>query len=730
MRDNQPVTGHEYELKDEHFLISRTDLKGRITYANPAFVEVSGFSHQELMGAPHNLVRHPDMPPAAFANLWETLAAGESWRGLVKNRRKNGDHYWVDASVTPILEDGEVMGYASVRVKADRDQIDRAEQAYAAMGAGKARHLYLHKGRLRRRGLSGALGRLNLATMRARISLMVVVAALMLLVSGGLGLYGLNESGQRLAELNRDGLEDVVRLQQLGQLINEAPQRVSGRERMSLMNEREEIAASLEETTARAEALWAAFTQREVNQASDTRQFEEQLTVFLQEGLLPMAEALNGEPFDAMMALNDKVTPLQEQAADLTADVNALITRERRSAEAMVVAAETGQRAMLLAQGGVLGAALLLLIILGMMTLRAVTRPLDRAISFTLQIASGNLAANVPPRGHDEVGRLLGALDVMRKSLGSIVGDVHGGIRVVTPSARDIAVGSDDLSTRTEQQAASLQQTASSMEEMTTTVQQNTDNARQASGLATDNAERVRATGELMHQVVETMGRITERSRKMSEIIDVIDSIAFQTNILALNASVEAARAGEQGRGFAVVASEVRNLAGRSASAAKEIRTLIDGAGKEIQDGAAVVQRAEGAIEEVVTASARVNDIMGEISAASEEQSSGIGQINQAVAEMDHVTQQNAERVQSMARAAIDLEHQAAQLVIAVTAFRSRDAGMERAPALAERRGVAAPAERPAEQRPAEQRPAEQRAPLPSAAGARRESDVEEWEAF
>jgi len=720
MRDNQPVTRQEYELQDEHFLISRTDLKGRITYANPAFTEVSGFSHEELIGSPHNLVRHPDMPPEAFDNMWKTLAAGMSWRGLVKNRRKNGDHYWVDASVSPVIEDGTVMGYASVRIKADREQIDEAERAYARIRSGKGQRLYLHRGRLRRRGALAALGRLNLGSVRARIGLMVAVAALMLLASGGLGLYGLNASGERLAELNRDGLEDVVRLQQVGQMISEAPQTLASRERMALLDERHELAASLEETTARVGATWADFMAREANQAPETRQFDQQLQAYLNDGLLPMANALKGEAFDAMMALNNQVSPLQEQAGSMTAAINELIARERRGAAAMADAAETGQRTMLLAQGGVLAVALLLLLALGLTTLRAVVRPLERAIDFTLQIASGNLGASAPPRGRDEVGRLLDALDVMRKSLGSIVGDVHAGIRVVTPAARDIAVGNDDLASRTEQQAASLQQTASSMEEMTSTVQQNTDNARQASGLATENAQRVRETGELVHQVVETMGRITESSRKMGEIIDVIDSIAFQTNILALNASVEAARAGEQGRGFAVVASEVRNLAGRSASAAKEIRVLINGAGKEIEAGATVVRRAEEAIEGVVAATARVNDIMGEISAASQEQSGGIGQINQAVAEMDNVTQQNAERVQSMARAALELERQAEQLVIAVTAFRARGAGAEQAPGQAERRGSTASIEKTAVPPAA----------APTAAGSRRPSSVEEWEAF
>ncbi|PMR68687.1 methyl-accepting chemotaxis protein [Halomonas heilongjiangensis] len=721
MRNNQPVTRQEYQLEDDHFLISRTDLKGRITYANPAFAEVSGFSHDELIGAPHNLVRHPDMPPEAFADLWETLAAGESWRGLVKNRRKDGDHYWVDANVTPIVEDDRVVGYASVRIKATREAVERAEVAYAQMRAGKGKHLRLDRGRLRRRGLRGALARLNLGTMRARIAVMVGVAALLLLASGGMGLFGLQASGERLAELNRDGLEDVVRLQQIGQLVTEAPQSLSGQDRMSVMNVREERAADLQQSVERLEAIWADFVAREVNQAPETRAFGEALDAFMQDGLLPMAASLTGEPFDALMALNKQLAPLLESSGELVGSVNELIEHKRQAAEAMAAAAQVGQRQMLLAQAGVLAVGLLLLVLLGVMTLRAVARPLRDALAFTLQIAAGNLAARVPARRRDEVGELLGGLDTMRKSLGSIVGDVHGGIEVVTPAARDIAAGNDDLSSRTEQQAASLQQTASSMEEMTTTVQQNTDNARQASGLATENAGRVRETGELMHEVVATMGRITESSRKMAEIIDVIDSIAFQTNILALNASVEAARAGEQGRGFAVVAGEVRNLAGRSASAAKEIRTLIDGSSREIGTGAEVVKRAEGAIAEVVSATTRVNDIMGEITAASEEQSGGIGQINQAIAEMDQVTQQNAARVQASARASAELEHQAQRLSIAVTAFRLRGAGMEKAPSLEERRGEGGEGT----DRPTPALPASARQPV-----RRQATDVEEWEEF
>ncbi|GHE21321.1 PAS domain-containing methyl-accepting chemotaxis protein [Halomonas urumqiensis] len=727
MRDNQPVTRQEYTLREEDFLISRTDLKGRITYANPTFAEVSGFSQAELIGAPHNLVRHPDMPPEAFANLWDTLAAGESWRGLVKNRRKNGDYYWVDASVTPIIEDGELVGYASVRVQASREAIDAAEAAYAEIRAGRGKHLRLERGQLRRRGLRGAMARVNLSSIRARISLMVLLAGVLLLASGGMGLFGVQSSGERLVELNRDGLEDVVRLQRIGQLVSEAPSSLSGQERMDILNEREAHAGFLETTASRLESIWDEYTAREINRTEQTSEFGEALDTFISDGLLPMSASLTGEPFDAMMAINDDAPVLLEDAETLVLTVNELIENKRQAATAMAEAAEAGQQQMLMAQLAVLAAGLLLLVLLGALTLRAVARPLREAMAFTLQIAAGNLAAQVPTQGRDEVGRLLAALDVMRKSLGSIVTDVHNGIEVVTPAARDISSGNDDLSSRTEQQAASLQQTASSMEEMTTTVQQNTDNARQAGGLATENTQRVRQTGELMHEVVATMNRITESSRKMTEIIDVIDSIAFQTNILALNASVEAARAGEQGRGFAVVAGEVRNLAGRSADAAKEIRGLIDGSSREIGAGAAVVKQAEGAIEEVVEATSRVNDIMGEITAASEEQSGGISQINQAIVEMDQVTQQNAARVQESARAAAELEHQTQLLAIAVAAFRLRGAGKERAPSLKERRGLVH--EKPG----GHDKPAGDAGRLPApqrAAKAQRPAAVEEWEEF
>lgn len=671
MRNNQPVSQREVELQGDDFLVSRTDLKGRITYANPSFIHISGFRHDELIGAPHNLIRHPDMPPAAFANLWQTVEAGETWRGLVKNRCKNGDHYWVDASVTPIVENEQVVGYTSVRVQASREAIAQAEQVYAGIREGRLKQVYLDKGRIRYKGLIQRLKRVRLDTIRAKLVGMIAVSGTLLLVSGGLGLYGLNIASERLDRLNNDGLRDVIRLQQIDQTIAQTRQSMIEPERMQLINERFEIGETVAERTAEVAEVWEAYYQRDVNTSPLADTFNQQLQAFLANGMSQAANVLQAEDtYEAFTGLDAVIRVMNTDGRALSGMVNQLIAQKQAAAEDMALEAEQGQTTMLSAQAGVLGIGLLLLILIGVLTLRAIVRPLKSASRFTLQIAGGNLAAPVPARRRDEIGMLLDSLNTMRKSLSSIIGEVKSGIEVVTPAAQDIASGNEELSSRTEQQAASLQQTASSMEEITTTVRQNSDNAQEARRLADNNATRVTQTGELMTQLVDNMQRITESSRKMTEIINVIDSIAFQTNILALNASVEAARAGEHGRGFAVVAEEVRNLAGRSAGAAQEIRVLIDGSSQEVSAGAGLVEKAEMAMSEVAEAARNVTQIMHEISSASEEQSSGIAEVNQAVAEMDQATQQNAGRMQETARAAAALEHQAGLLALSVEAFR------------------------------------------------------------
>ncbi len=298
-----------------------------------------------------------------------------------------------------------------------------------------------------------------------------------------------------------------------------------------------------------------------------------------------------------------------------------------------------------------------------------VLRPLDRLVGYFERMAQGDLSQQIRSPGNNEIGKLYTAMAHMQGSLSETVGVVRRSGTTIFERSQHIASGNNDLSSRTEQQASSLEETASSMEQLASTVSHNADNARQASQLAGDATLTARRSGEEVSHIVDTMQEISASSHQVADIITLIDNIAFQTNILALNASVEAARAGEHGKGFAVVAQEVRSLASRSASAAKEIRTLIDASLGKVDVGTQRVNQAGQTMQDLVAAVQRVSDIMDEIASASEEQSNGIGQVNQAVAQMDQVVQQNAQLVQQAARSANELESEAARLREAVERF-------------------------------------------------------------
>ncbi|CAN5876834.1 methyl-accepting chemotaxis protein [soil metagenome] len=312
---------------------------------------------------------------------------------------------------------------------------------------------------------------------------------------------------------------------------------------------------------------------------------------------------------------------------------------------------------------------LIVSIVIGYTIVRSITGPLRRAVTIAQAVAAGDLSSRIDVTSKDETGQMLAALEVMNSSLIHIVSQVRSGTDTIATASGEIAEGNLDLSSRTEDQASSLEETAASMEELTSTVKQNADNARQANQLALDASEVAVRGGALVLQVVGTMESISASSKKIVDIISVIDSIAFQTNILALNAAVEAARAGEQGRGFAVVASEVRNLAHRSAAAAKEIKSLIDASVKNVDGGSKLVNQAGETMNDIVSSIAKVTDIMGDITNASIEQSDGIEQINQAIMQMDDVTQQNAALVEEAAAVAQSLQDQAATLVGVVSIF-------------------------------------------------------------
>ena len=355
--------------------------------------------------------------------------------------------------------------------------------------------------------------------------------------------------------------------------------------------------------------------------------------------------------------------------------------RQRISEAAAGVQAEFERGRMQLA--GLGGLAVLIAVALAVAITRSITSPLARAVHAVETVAAGDLTHRVHSDAQDETGQLLRALDGMGDQLRNVVGQVRQGADGVASASSQIASGNLDLSSRTEEQASALQQTAASMEQMTSTVRQNADNARTANQLAVSASELASRGGQVVDQVVGTMGDIHEASRKIVDIIGVIDAIAFQTNILALNAAVEAARAGEQGRGFAVVAGEVRALAGRSAEAAKEIKLLIQQSVSQVNEGTTLVEATGKTIGEVVQQVQSVAALIQEISNASQEQSQGTGQVSDAIAQLDQVTQQNAALVEESAAAANSLSYQAAELNRLVATFKTGSEGQLQAPRLA-----------------------------------------------
>ena len=380
------------------------------------------------------------------------------------------------------------------------------------------------------------------------------------------------------------------------------------------------------------------------------------------------AAAIKADQWDeAEMVLIKKINP-SYRVGDVA--LKALAEHSDQRSKANELAVQAGLDSSRNSTVGVLVAGVALSVFVGMLLVKAISGPLQQAMDIAIQVAEGDLTGKVEQRSSNEIGSLLSALDKMKVNLAAIVSEVRGSTDTISSASGQIAAGNMDLSERTGQQAGSLEETASSMEELTGTVKQNAENARQANTLAQSASEVAIKGGVVVSQVVDTMGSINDSSKKIVDIIGVIDGIAFQTNILALNAAVEAARAGEQGRGFAVVASEVRNLAQRSAAAAKEIKALIDDSVDKVGSGAKLVDQAGVTMQEIVTSIQRVTSIMSEITQASQEQTMGLDQIHSAITQMDGLTQQNVALVEEAAAAADSLSERAQGLTRVVSVFK------------------------------------------------------------
>ncbi|ACY33810.1 methyl-accepting chemotaxis sensory transducer [Comamonas thiooxydans] len=514
MRVNAPVTQREYSFDEHATLMSTTDTESYIKYANQAFMEVSGFEPQEILGQTHNLVRRPDMPPAAFADLWATLKSGEPWSALVKNRRKNGDHYWVRANAIPIIRNDKAKGYMSVRTQPERKEVEAAQKLYESMHDKGGSAPELHKGIVSRKGL-----------------------------------------GKLLSIWRHMGVRRRIRLNSL--------------------------------------ALWGALVLGAWLLAQSQMQFLS-MAAFMTVALMLMTLLLESQ----------FATPLE------------LLKRQ------------------------------------------------------SLNVATGNNRQTEYLQRSDEIGTTLRTVNQIGLMFRWLVDDVNQQALNVQQACNEIEQGNSYLHGQTEQLAVNVAQTSASMEQITARVQSSADTAQKAGVLASEASAAALRGGQSMDQIVSTMESITANSRRIADIVGVIDSMPFQTNLLALNAAVEAARAGEHGRGFAVVAGEVRALAQRSADAAKEIKALIQASTATIEAGSLVVSDAGSNIGDIVSQARSVADFIAEISKATREQSEEISQVGKSVADMDYLTQQNAQLVTQGAQASSSMQWQVKNLVEAIGVFR------------------------------------------------------------
>ncbi len=675
MKNNQPVSQREVNFPANTYLVSRTDLKGIITYANDAFVDISGFSREELIGKNHNVVRHPDMPEAAFADLWQTVKSGLPWRGLVKNRCKNGDFYWVEAFVVPMKKNDQVTGYMSVRTPADGARRAAAEAAYRNAG---------------QKGPLPASGRRSLS-LRARIWATMGVLLAMMAILGVLGLSNLKGINQELDAMYRENLQPANTVNRMMFLLSDNRSQIM----LGLQHNPDGPVASLHDHPLDMHIEATLKNRGEINdlleklkaapltdaQKALLDKFGETRERFSREGVNKARDQLKqGAYMDANVTLLRSINPLY---AEMQRDGLALIQALSDDAEAAYRDAEAGYAQVRNLSIGLLAAALLLVGIGGAFLVNAIVAPIRKAIAQFERIAEGRLTDEIDIGGRDETGLLLCNLGIMQGTLKAMLDEISSASRAIDARSQLLEAQMRQVTTQSEQQQASVEGVAAATEEFSQSVQEVAANAADTAGAARESQEQVKLSNahisESMHatnRVVDavnasnrTIDELNHAIAKIGNITGVIADIASQTNLLALIAAFVAAGAGEQGRGFAVVADEVRKLAERTTSSTADIdRTVgeieavtaqavasMDIASQEVENGIGKLRDSVAGLEGITQSSSQVSQMAGQISDAARQQGIASEEVAVSMQQITDLIEQNTDAARQARQAADEL---------------------------------------------------------------------------
>ncbi|TAN70336.1 MAG: PAS domain-containing protein [Methylobacter sp.] len=729
MRVNMPVTNQEIQMKKGGLLVSRTDLKGVITYVNDEFVAISGYSRDELIGAEHNIVRHPDMPAAAFEDLWLALKSLRPWNGVVKNRTKSGDYYWVEANAMPVFKNGKVHEYLSVRRMPSREKIERAEQLYQLLNAKKVT--------IRPTGLAAMvksikemdvwkkmavalavllipvfylmyqlflardyllLGSVTASVMIASLIGFNVITSLTSTLNKTIGIF------YRLAEKRFGNVQDLSRNDLIGDFqrglysmevnlsLDLAQARDDAAKAMRINQALDNVQSGVMVANTNLEIIYTNDSVERMLKAAE-HDIRKQLPNFAVDKLMGasvdsfhkdpahqrrLLESLTDAYSSEMIIGGQHMHVIASPVINDEGERIGFVAEWQNRTQDILIEQEIGQLVQGVKEGDLSSRINMVdkqgfakMLSSGINELTDVIESAFNDINRVMETMSqGDLTCTITNDYQGVYAECKNNINGTIAKLSDFIIQIRDTADFIDSSSQEMASGNNNLSHRAEQQAASLEETAASMEQLASTVRNNADNTRQANQVVHTAMSHAQKGGDIVNSAIIAMQDINDSSNEIAEIIGVIDEIAFQTNLLALNASVEAARAGEQGRGFSVVATEVRNLAQRSANAAKQSNDLIQNSVQKVRAGTAFVNETGNALTEIVNSVAQVGELVSQIASASAEQTAGIDQVNQAVAQMDDITQQNAALAEQAAAGSIAMSEQSASMTKLLSFFK------------------------------------------------------------